>query len=127
MIQETDAVVIGAGPVGLFQVFQLGLQGLSAHIIDALPYAGGQCVELYGDKPIYDIPGVPMCTGRELAALLQQQITAVFSHGIIHRLKIIQINGNNSALTRGRHFLQQMQQIRTIRQPCQIIIKSQPP
>ena len=75
MIQETDAVVIGAGPVGLFQVFQLGLQGLSAHIIDALPYAGGQCVELYGDKPIYDIPGVPMCTGRELAALLQQQIT----------------------------------------------------
>ena len=75
MIQETDAVVIGAGPVGLFQVFQLGLQGLAAHIIDALPCAGGQCVELYGDKPIYDIPGVPMCTGRELAALLQQQIT----------------------------------------------------
>ena len=74
MIQETDAVVIGAGPVGLFQVFQLGLQGLAAHIIDALPYAGGQCVELYGDKPIYDIPGVPVCTGRELAALLQQQI-----------------------------------------------------
>lgn len=74
MIQETDAVVIGAGPVGLFQVFQLGLQGLSAHIIDALPYAGGQCVELYGDKPIYDIPGVPVCTGRELAALLLQQV-----------------------------------------------------
>lgn len=74
MIQETDAVVIGAGPVGLFQVFQLGLQGLSAHIIDALPYAGGQCVELYGDKPIYDIPGVPVCTGHELAARLTQQI-----------------------------------------------------
>ena len=63
MIQETDAVVIGAGPGGLFQVFQLGLQSLAAHIIDALPYAGGQCVELYGDKPIYDIPGVPVCTG----------------------------------------------------------------
>ena len=60
MIQETDAVVIGAGPVGLFQVFQLGLQGLSTHIVDALPYAGGQCVELYGDKPIYDIPGIPV-------------------------------------------------------------------
>ena len=74
MIQETDAVVIGAGPVGLFQVFQLGLQGLSAHIIDALPYAGGQCVELYGDKPIYDIPGVPVCTGHELTARLTQQI-----------------------------------------------------
>eukprot|EP01034_Spumella_vulgaris_P043902 gene43902-54552_t len=74
MIQETDAVVIGAGPTGLFQVFQLGLQGLAAHIIDALPYAGGQCVELYGDKPIYDIPGVPVCTGHELAARLTQQI-----------------------------------------------------
>ena len=74
MIQETDVVVIGAGPVGLFQVFQLGLQGISAHLIDALPHAGGQCVELYGDKPIYDIPGIPVCTGRELAGLLLQQI-----------------------------------------------------
>ena len=74
MIQETDAVVIGAGPVGLFQVFQLGLHGLKADVIDALPHVGGQCVELYGDKPIYDIPGVPMCTGRELAALLRTQI-----------------------------------------------------
>jgi thioredoxin reductase (NADPH) len=74
MIQETDAVVIGAGPVGLFQVFQLGLQGISAHLIDALPHAGGQCVELYGDKPIYDIPGIPVCTGRELTDLLLRQI-----------------------------------------------------
>lgn len=73
-MQETDAVVIGAGPVGLFQVFQLGLQGLKAHVIDALPHAGGQPVELYGDKPIYDIPGVPICTGRELITLLRQQI-----------------------------------------------------
>jgi len=71
---ETDAVVIGAGPVGLFQVFQLGLQGIHAHLIDALPHAGGQCVELYGDKPIYDIPGIPMCTGRELADLLLRQV-----------------------------------------------------
>ena len=69
-----DAVVIGAGPVGLFQVFQLGLQGIAAHLIDALPHTGGQCAELYPDKPIYDIPGVPMCTGRELVALLEQQI-----------------------------------------------------
>ena len=71
---ETDAVVIGAGPVGLFQVFQLGLQGISAHVIDALPHAGGQCVELYGDKPIYDIPGIPVCSGRELANRLLEQI-----------------------------------------------------
>jgi len=79
-LQETDAVVIGAGPVGLFQVFQLGLQGITAHVIDALPHAGGQCVELYGDKPIYDIPGVPVCTGRELAALLQRQIEPFNPH-----------------------------------------------
>lgn len=70
----TDAVVVGAGPVGLFQVFQLGLQGIAAHVIDALPHAGGQCVELYADKPIYDIPAVPVCTGRELTERLLQQI-----------------------------------------------------
>jgi thioredoxin reductase (NADPH) len=70
---ETDVVVIGAGPVGLFQVFQLGLLGLSCEVIDVLPEAGGQCVALYPDKPIYDIPGVPMCTGRELGAQLLKQ------------------------------------------------------
>ena len=70
----TDAVVVGAGPVGLFQVFQLGLQGIAAHVIDALPHPGGQCVELYADKPIYDIPAVPVCTGRELTERLLQQI-----------------------------------------------------
>jgi thioredoxin reductase (NADPH) len=79
-VVETDAVVIGAGPVGLFQVFQLGLQGITAHVIDALPHAGGQCAELYGDKPIYDIPGVPVCTGRELAALLLSQIEPFHPH-----------------------------------------------
>lgn len=71
---ETDALVIGAGPVGLFQVFELGLQGIHAHVVDALPHAGGQCVELYGDKPIYDVPGLPVCSGRELIERLQQQI-----------------------------------------------------
>jgi len=70
---ETDVVVIGAGPVGLFQVFQLGLLGLRCEVIDVLPEAGGQCVALYPDKPIYDIPGVPVCTGRELAAQLLKQ------------------------------------------------------
>lgn len=69
-----DALVIGAGPVGLWQVFQLGLQGIHAQVVDALPEPGGQCIELYPAKPIYDIPGVPVCTGRELAALLQQQV-----------------------------------------------------
>lgn len=71
---DTDAVVIGAGPVGLFQVFQLGLQDLRTHLIDALPYAGGQCAELYPDKPIYDIPGLPVVTGRELTERLLRQI-----------------------------------------------------
>ena len=86
MIQETDAVVIGAGPVGLFQVFQLGLQGITAHLIDALPHAGGQCVELYGDKPIYDIPGIPVCSGRELADLLLRQITPFQPHWHLNTL-----------------------------------------
>ncbi len=71
---HTDAVIVGAGPVGLFQAFQLGLQDIRSHLIDALPHVGGQCVELYADKPIYDIPGIPLCTGRELVAQLQTQI-----------------------------------------------------
>jgi thioredoxin reductase (NADPH) len=71
---ETDAVIIGAGPVGLFQVFELGLLEIKAHIIDSLAHAGGQCIELYPDKPIYDIPAVPVCTGRELTESLLKQI-----------------------------------------------------
>jgi len=70
---ETDALVIGAGPVGLFQVFELGLQEIHAHMVDILPYVGGQCMALYADKPIYDIPGLPHCTGRELITRLEQQ------------------------------------------------------
>lgn len=71
---ETDALIIGAGPAALFQVFQLGLLEIAAHIVDPLPVAGGQCIELYPDKPIYDIPGIPLCSGRELVANLLQQI-----------------------------------------------------
>ena len=71
---DTDAVIVGAGPVGLFQVFELGLLEIKAHVIDALPYPGGQCIELYPDKPIYDIPAVPVCTGRELTDRLLGQI-----------------------------------------------------
>ena len=71
---ETDALVIGAGPVGLWQVFQLGLQDVRAHVVDALPHAGGQPAELYPDKPIYDIPGLPVCSGRELVDRLLLQV-----------------------------------------------------
>jgi len=71
---ETDAVIVGAGPVGLFQVFELGLLEIKAHIIDSLAYPGGQCIELYPDKPIYDIPAVPVCTGKELTDNLMKQI-----------------------------------------------------
>ena len=74
MPTETEALIIGAGPVGLFQVFQLGLLEITCHVIDALPYPGGQCIELYPDKPIYDIPGTPRTTGRELTASLLEQI-----------------------------------------------------
>ena len=71
---ETDAVIIGAGPVGLFQVFELGLLEMKAHVIDSLPRPGGQCVELYPDKPIYDIPAVPVCSAQELTDNLLKQI-----------------------------------------------------
>lgn len=71
---EADAVIVGAGPVGLFQVFELGLLEIKAHVIDSLNAVGGQCVELYPDKPIYDIPAVPICTGQELTDNLLKQI-----------------------------------------------------
>ena len=70
----TDALVIGAGPTGLFQVFQLGLLEIRCHVVDSLPAPGGQCIELYPDKPIYDIPAVPVCTGKELTDNLLKQI-----------------------------------------------------
>jgi thioredoxin reductase (NADPH) len=70
----TDAVIIGAGPVGLFQVFELGLLGLRAEVIDSLPQVGGQCTELYPEKPIYDIPAVPVLSARELIERLEEQI-----------------------------------------------------
>ena len=71
---EADAVIIGAGPVGLFAVFQLGLLEIDAHVIDALPQVGGQPSELYPDKPIYDIPAIPVCNGQQLIDGLMQQI-----------------------------------------------------
>jgi len=71
---KTDAVVIGAGPVGLFVVHQLGIIGLKAEVIDNLDKIGGQCIELYPDKPIYDIPAIPECTGESLTKNLLEQI-----------------------------------------------------
>jgi thioredoxin reductase (NADPH) len=70
----TEVLVIGAGPAGLFQVFELGLLGIKAHVLDSLSQPGGQCTELYPDKPIYDIPALPICGAQELVDRLMQQI-----------------------------------------------------
>ena len=70
----TECVIIGAGPCGLFQVFELGLLGIGAHVVDSLSHPGGQCAELYPDKPIYDIPALPVCGAQELVDRLLQQI-----------------------------------------------------
>jgi len=74
MTIQTDVVIVGAGPCGLFQVFELGLLGLKAEVIDSLRQPGGQCSELYPEKPIYDIPAIPECTGNELTERLLKQV-----------------------------------------------------
>jgi thioredoxin reductase (NADPH) len=71
---ETDALIIGAGPIGLFAVFELGLVDIKAHVVDILDKVGGQCAELYPEKPIYDIPALPIVSGQELTDRLMQQI-----------------------------------------------------
>ena len=73
-IKKTDVIIIGAGPVGLFAVFELGLLDMKCHLIDILDVPGGQCAELYPEKPIYDIPARPVCTGQELTDKLLEQI-----------------------------------------------------
>ncbi len=70
---SVESIIIGAGPCGLFQIFELGLLGISSHIIDSLPAAGGQCTELYPEKPIYDIPALPICGAQELIDRLIEQ------------------------------------------------------
>jgi thioredoxin reductase (NADPH) len=72
--QYVETVIIGAGPIGLFQIFELGLLGISTHIIDSLGLPGGQCTELYPDKPIYDIPALPICGAQELIDRLLEQV-----------------------------------------------------
>ena len=82
-IIETDALIVGAGPCGLFQVFELGLLGIKAHIVDTMRHAGGQCTELYPDKPLYDLPGIPACSGggavhrTQLEVRLGEEVTVV--------------------------------------------------
>ena len=73
-VKKTDVIIIGAGPVGLFAVFELGLLDMKCHLIDILDVPGGQCAELYPEKPIYDIPAIPVCTGQELTDKLLEQI-----------------------------------------------------
>ncbi|MEM7055187.1 MAG: NAD(P)/FAD-dependent oxidoreductase, partial [Pseudomonadota bacterium] len=86
---ETDAVIIGAGPVGLFQVFELGLLGLNAELIDSLPQVGGQCSELYPEKPIYDIPAWPVIGAQELVDKLVEQMQP-FEPGIHLNQQVIE-------------------------------------
>ena len=102
---KTDVVIIGAGPVGLFAVHQLGIKGLKAVVVDNLDKVGGQCIELYPDKPIYDIPAVPECTGKELTDKLFEQIkpfkTTFFLNERVEEVKeegnnwIVKTNNNN--------------------------------
>ncbi len=104
-MKKTDVIIIGAGPVGLFAVHQLGIKGLKAVVIDNLNKAGGQCIELYPDKPIYDIPAVPECTGEELTKRLLEQIkpfkTEFFLNERVEEVKqnnskwIVKTNNNN--------------------------------
>ncbi len=104
-MEKTDTIIIGAGPVGLFAVHQLGIKGLKSVVIDNLDKAGGQCIELYPDKPIYDIPAVPECTGEELTNKLLEQIkpfkTEFFLNERVEEVKqdrenwIIKTNKNN--------------------------------
>ena len=102
---KIDVIIVGAGPVGLFAVHQLGIKGLKAVVIDNLDKAGGQCIELYPDKPIYDIPAVPECTGEELTKNLLEQIkpfnTEFFYNERVQEVKqdknnwIVKTNNNN--------------------------------
>ena len=90
---KTDVVIVGAGPVGLFAVFELGLLDIKAHVVDILPKPGGQCAELYPEKPIYDIPGFPIITGQGLTDNLMQQIKpfgATFHYGdMVEALEVL--------------------------------------
>ncbi len=93
----TDVVIVGAGPCGLFQVFELGLLGLQAEVVDSIRQPGGQCSELYPDKPIYDIPAIPMCSGEELTERLLKQIEP-FEYGMHlgQEVQVVQREGDDA-------------------------------
>lgn len=91
---DTDVVIVGAGPCGLFQAFELGLLGLNAEIVDSIRQPGGQCIELYPDKPIYDIPGIPVCSGAELTESLMKQIEP-FNCGMHLGEEVAVVRNNN--------------------------------
>ena len=95
---DTDVLVIGAGPAGLFCVHQLGIIGLKCEVVDNLDKIGGQCIELYPDKPIYDIPAIPICTGEELTNNLIKQIKP-FKTNFHLNDRVEEIKKNNSRLS----------------------------
>ena len=105
---EADVLIIGAGPVGLFAVFELGLMDVKCHVVDILDKVGGQCAELYPEKPIYDIPGLPVVSGQELTDRLMEQIKpfgAEFHLG--ERIDILKRKQDGSfelTTDRGKHF-----------------------
>jgi len=103
-IKKTDVIIIGAGPVGLFAVFELGLLDMKCHLIDILDVPGGQCAELYPEKPIYDIPAIPVCTGQELTDKLLEQIQPfepIFHLGQMAESIVKSKNGNWIVTTDG--------------------------
>lgn len=111
---ETDVVIIGAGPVGLFAVFELGLLDMKCHLIDILDRPGGQCAELYPEKPIYDIPAWPVISGQGLTDKLMEQIEPfhpVFHHG--HMVTALHRQGEN-------HFLVETDQ--GLRLDCKVVV-----
>ena len=79
----TDVVIIGAGPVGLFAIFECGMVGLKCHVIDSLEEIGGQCTALYPEKPIYDIPGLPKVQAGDLIANLEEQAKSQMEEGLV--------------------------------------------
>jgi len=97
---KTDVLIIGAGPVGLFAVHQLGIIGLKAEVVDNLDKIGGQCIELYPDKPIYDIPAIPECTGESLTKSLLEQIKPFKANFHLNeRVQAVAKEGNNWKVT----------------------------
>ena len=89
-INNTDIIVIGAGPIGLFSVFEAGMLGMKCHVFDSLEFIGGQCSALYPEKPIYDIAGFPSIKAQELIDNLEKQ-AAPLTQNIIYRNKLFQL------------------------------------